>query len=148
MASNTLNKWKNWKVMCDFLSFFFFYVCYHYLWSGTDNLDLCFPYDLIASRTMFSAGYNAIWYGLYFFICSPLRHWRLTPFLKDKGFCLFSRYGSSKLARTLRARLVSSYRLKIFSTCTALVYVEMKPAAISSQRTRPALCPFFPLICW
>lgn len=68
-------------------------------------------------------------------------------FLKDKGFCLFSRYGSSKLARTLRARLVSSYRLKIFSTCTALVYVEMKPAAISSRRTRPALFPFFSLTC-
>lgn len=37
--------------------------------------------------------------------------WCLTPFIlnKDKGFCLFSRSGSTPLASALQGRLVSSY---------------------------------------
>ena len=46
-------------------SFFFFFNVW-YLWARADNFDLCFPYDPIASKTMFSAGQCAIWYGLYF----------------------------------------------------------------------------------
>lgn len=117
VASHSQNKWKNWKLTRDFLSCRTFLCAFHpVVTCGAEHLGLCFLWsDSQLNNVLSRVACNLIW--SIFFMCYPLRHWRLTPFFlnKDKGFCLCSHYSNTKLAWTLGARLVSFYSLKIIT---------------------------------